>query len=160
MLSALSLAGTRKDNLWWYNKMLCINESKSPQPQPNPETLEYGRFLVPLILKKSKANQWNQTNPIWWGNIYEMAHVYVQRRCCLTIQLIWQVSCPWFVRSMYLSAERLILGAFREAPLKITRWLFGHCPNSDCTPPPPPTQTGTLGHFIFGPIWATLFWWW
>ena len=34
--------------------------------------------------------------------------------------------------------------------------LFGHCPNSDCTPPF--TQTGTLGHFISGPIWANAIW--
>ena len=73
--------------------------------------------------------------------------MYVQRRCCLTIQLIWQVSCPWFVQSMYLSAERLILGTFREAPLKITQCLFGHCPNSDC--PPPPALNWAL--------WGTLF---
>ena len=33
--------------------------------------------------------------------------------------------------------------------------LFGHCPNSNYTPPPR-TQTGTLGHFFSGPIWANL----
>ena len=38
----------------------------------------------------------------------------------------------------------------REAPDKKMPGLFGHCPNSDCTPPPF-TQTGTLGHFISGP---------
>ena len=43
-------------------------------------------------------------------------------------------------------------GSVREAPLKKTQGLFGHCPNSNCTPLPPPfAQTVTLGHFIFGP---------
>ena len=30
----------------------------------------------------------------------------------------------------------------REAPLKKLHGLFGHCPNNDCPPPPPFTQTG------------------
>ena len=38
----------------------------------------------------------------------------------------------------------------REAPLQLAPPLFGHCPNSNCTPPR--TQTGTLGHFFSGPI--------
>ena len=42
----------------------------------------------------------------------------------------------------------LIPGTIREAPLRKTQGLFGHCPNSDCTPF---TQTGTVGHFISGP---------
>ena len=37
----------------------------------------------------------------------------------------------------------------REAPLRKGPALFGHCPNSFC-PPPPRTQTGTLGHFFPG----------
>ena len=45
----------------------------------------------------------------------------------------------------------------REAPLKKTQGLFGHCPNSNCTPPPF-TQPGTLGHLISGPTWATAIW--
>ena len=43
----------------------------------------------------------------------------------------------------------------REAPLNLASPLFGHCPNSDYTSPPH-TQTGTLGHFFSGPIWANL----
>ena len=37
----------------------------------------------------------------------------------------------------------------REAPPKLAQKAFGHCPNSDYTPPR--TQTGTLGHFF--PAW-------
>ena len=37
----------------------------------------------------------------------------------------------------------------REAPLRLASPLFGHCPNSNC-PPPPRTQKGTLGHFFSG----------
>ena len=44
--------------------------------------------------------------------------------------------------------------SFREAPARLASPLFGHCPNSDYTPPR--TQTGTLGHFFSGPIWANL----
>ena len=42
----------------------------------------------------------------------------------------------------------------REAPPKLSPDSNGHCPNSDCTPRF--RQPGTLGHFIFGPNWATL----
>ena len=34
----------------------------------------------------------------------------------------------------------------REAPFNESPPLFGHCPNSNYTPPR--TQTGTLGHFF------------
>ena len=37
---------------------------------------------------------------------------------------------------------------YASAPFKLASPLFGHCPNSDCTPLPPRTQTGTLGHFF------------
>ena len=36
-----------------------------------------------------------------------------------------------------------------EAPLKKTQGLFGHCPNSDCTPPLPFTQTDRLEQIPF-----------
>ena len=42
----------------------------------------------------------------------------------------------------------------REAPLKMLSPLFGHCPNSDCTPPPP--SKGHSGALFSGPISATL----
>ena len=48
------------------------------------------------------------------------------------------------------SYNKFIESTLREAPTKMSPLLFGHCPNCDCTPPR--TQTGTLGHFIFGPI--------
>ena len=51
----------------------------------------------------------------------------------------------------------VVIHSLREAPLRKTQGLFGHCPNSDCTPPPF-TQTGTLGHFISGPTWANAIW--
>ena len=43
--------------------------------------------------------------------------------------------------------EHLVL---REAPFNLSPPLFGHCPNSNYTPPR--TQTGTLGHFFSGAI--------
>ena len=46
-------------------------------------------------------------------------------------------------------ASRRLASLLREAPSKLASPLFGHCPNSDC-PPPPRTQTGTLGHFFSG----------
>ena len=39
------------------------------------------------------------------------------------------------------------LSTLREAPLEKSTDLFGHCPNSDCTPPTL-RQTVTLGHFF------------
>ena len=36
--------------------------------------------------------------------------------------------------------------SLREAPFNLSPPLFGHCPNSNYTPPR--TQTGTLGHFF------------
>ena len=39
----------------------------------------------------------------------------------------------------------------REAPFNKSPPLFGHCPNS-IYPPPPRTQTGTLGHLFSGAI--------
>ena len=38
---------------------------------------------------------------------------------------------------------------FREAPLRLAAPLFGHCPNSDYTPPPPPALKRAL--------WGTFF---
>ena len=61
---------------------------------------------------------------------------------------------PWF--SYSLGQAGLMLALLREAPLRKLQGLFGHCPNSDCTPPF--TQTGTLGHFISGPTWANAIW--
>ena len=46
--------------------------------------------------------------------------------------------------------ENLWLTRVREAPFNKSPPLFGHCPNSNYTPPR--TQTGTLGHFFSGAI--------
>ena len=37
----------------------------------------------------------------------------------------------------------------REAPLRKTQGLFGHCPNSDCPPPPPLHSNGHCGALYF-----------
>ena len=72
-------------------------------------------------------------------------------------KLFLLVSCfyDWLVRYYVVVELDIVL---REAPLRKLQPPNGHCPNSDRTPPPPFTRTGTLGHFISGPTWANAIW--
>ena len=55
-------------------------------------------------------------------------------------------SVNWCEASGYISFILILLNPlrFREAPFRLAAPLFGHCPNSDCTPPHSNGHSGTL----------------
>ena len=100
--------------------------------------VEYHSMGVLLVLCHYRLHPHSE-----WSSMHSGAKVYgCSMRAVLLSPLLLKIKYKFF------SIAGLIY-PIREAPLKIAPPLFGHCPNSDCPPPPRP-QKGTLGHFFPG----------
>ena len=109
----------------------------STQVRPDVQTLI--AFIVTLQLRVTVGSIRNS-----WNVFFKK--LFIQLLNHLLVDNIGHVSLLVRHHIIYFVINLSIL---REAPRRLALHLFGHCPNSDYTPPPPPHSNGHSGALFF-----------